>query len=100
MYYAVKYANIFARAARLAERDPLAMPDKEYHRLYDLQRRYEELQAILEGTKPYEFYRCNLCVTPSAVGPSSRVHWEQCKTWDDKPAESLTWEFWPDQRKV
>ena len=40
-YYAMRYANIFARAARLAERDTESMPDKEYYRLLGFQRRYE-----------------------------------------------------------
>lgn len=40
-YYAEMYANIFARAARLGERDTESMPDKEYRRLLGFQKRYE-----------------------------------------------------------
>ena len=99
MYYAVKYANIFAYAARLAEHDSQAMPDKEYHRLLDFQKRYEELQAILNGVKPCDFYRYNVCIPVSAVDIYGRIHWDKCKTWNGEPAESIQWEHWPDREK-
>ena len=100
LFYARRLASLFSSLARMAERP--CVPQKEYDALSETALRYQELSAILEGKKPWQFYSEK--VWPPCVGslPSdgNDPEWKTLKTWDSKPATSITWQYWQPQKEA
>ena len=92
-FYAERYFSFFSVLARRAE-EP-CVPQAVYEKLYDFAQFYEERLAKLEGKKPWQFYSCE--VVPPSVGTlpydGDSPEWEKLKTWDGKPATSITWRY-------